>query len=122
MGEFKQEILKINNRVNMVVFNQGLLSQRVDVLGDKVLITAVNRRVSVLSISQEMDENTTGMLDRILILRFKSLFIREVEDRLGLKVVAHLKDYDSATEISVSVSIFERPVQEVLPDLKLPEP
>ena len=121
MGEFKQEILKINNRVNMLVFDQGLLSQRVDVLGDKAVITAVNRRVSVLSISQEMDQNTTEIMDRMLILRFKTLFIQEVSLWLGLKVVALLKDYDPVTEITISVAIFERPIQELLPALGLPE-
>ena len=119
MGEFKQEILRINNKVNMEVFNQGLLSQRVDIFRDKVLITAKNRRVSVLSISHTMDKNTTEIMDRVLIVRFKELFCAEVEEELGLKVLSHLKDYDPELEISVSVSIFEKPIEELLPDLKV---
>ena len=119
MGEFKQEILRINNIVNMEVFNQGLLSQRVDIFRDKVLITAKNRRVSVLSISHTMDKNTTEIMDRVLIVRFKELFCAEVEEELGLKVLSHLKDYDPELEISVSVSIFEKPIEELLPDLKV---
>ena len=119
MGEFKQEILRINNKVNMAVFNQGLLSQRVDVFRDKVLITAKNRRVSVLSISHTMDKGTTDIMDRVLILRFKELFLAEVEKELGLKVLSHLKDYDPELEISVSVSIFEKPIEELLPDIKV---
>lgn len=119
MGEFKQEILRINNKVNMEVFNQGLLSQRVDIFRDKVLITAKNRRVSVLSISHTMDKNTTEIMDRVLIVRFKELFCAAVEEELGLKVLSHLKDYDPELEISVSVSIFERPIEELLPDLKV---
>ena len=119
MGEFKQEILRINNKVNMEVFNQGLLSQRVDIFRDKVLITAKNRRVSVLSISHTMDKNTTEIMDRVLIVRFKELFCAAVEEELGLKVLSHLKDYDPELEISVSVSIFEKPIEELLPDLKV---
>ena len=119
MGEFKQEILRINNKVNMEVFNQGLLSQRVDIFRDKVLITAKNRRVSVLSISHTMDKNNTEIMDRVLIVRFKELFCAEVEEELGLKVLSHLKDYDPELEISVSVSIFEKPIEELLPDLKV---
>ena len=119
MGEFKQEILRINNKVNMEVFNQGLLSQRVDIFRDKVLITAKNRRVSVLSISHTMDKNTTEIMDRVLIVRFKELFCAEVEEELGLKVLSHLKYYDPELEISVSVSIFEKPIEELLPDLKV---
>lgn len=118
MGEFKQEVLRINNKVNMEVFHQGLLSQRVDVLRDKVLITAKNRRVSVLSLVDETDKGTTEIMDRALIAQFKRLFILEMKEELGVKVLAHLKDYDPGLEISVSLSIFEKPVEELLPELK----
>ena len=118
MGEFKQEVLRINNKVNMEVFHQGLLSQRVDVLREKVLITAKNRRVSVLSLVDETDKGTTEIMDRALIAQFKRLFILEMEEELGVKVLANLKDYDPGLEISVSLSIFEKPVEELLPELK----
>ena len=49
MGEFKQEVLRINNKANMEVFKQGLLSQRIDVFRNEVVITAKNRRVNVLA-------------------------------------------------------------------------
>ena len=119
MGEFKQEILRINNKVNMEVFNQGLLSQRVDVLREKVLITAKNRRLNMFSISTTMDKSTTEIMERVLIIRFKERFIEEVERDLGLKVLAHLKDYDAGLELSASLSIFERPIEELLPDIKV---
>ncbi len=121
MGEFKQTILKINNSVNQKVFNQGLLSQRVDVIRNEVIITAVNRRISVLNVSYAMDRSSTEIVDRVLILRFKELFAQEVKRVLGLKIVSHLKDYDPDTEMSVSVTVFERPVEELLPDLKVLE-
>ena len=38
MGEFKQEILRINNKVNMEIFKQGLLTQRVDVMHNRAEI------------------------------------------------------------------------------------
>ena len=59
MGEFKQEILRINNKVNMEVFKQGLLTQRVDVMHNRAVIVAKNRRVSLLSLPYEMDRAST---------------------------------------------------------------
>ena len=119
MGEFKQEILRINNKVNMEVFRQGLLTQRADVCGDKVLIVAKNRRVAMLSLLDGMDKSTIEIMDRLLIAKFKKRFIEEMEQELGVKVLAHMKDYDPDLELSASITFFEKPVDELLPELGL---
>ena len=120
IGEFKQEILRINNKVNMEVFRQGLLTQRADICGDKVMIVAKNRRVIMLSMfDAEMDRSTIEIMDRLLIAKFKKRFIEVVEEELGIKVLAHFKDYDPDTELSVSVSFFEKPLDELLPGLSV---
>jgi len=116
MGQFKQEVQRINNRVNMEVFNQGLLSQRVDVIRNAVVITAKNRRVNVLSY-EEVDKQVTESMDRALINRFKKLFARMMKEELGVEILSHLKDYDPNLEISVSVTIFDRNVEDILPTL-----
>ena len=67
MGEFKQEILRINNKVNMEVFKQGVLTQRVDVMHNRAVIVARNRRVSLLSLPYEMDKASTEVMDRTQI-------------------------------------------------------
>ena len=123
MGEFKQEILRINNKVNMEVFGQGLLSQQAYVLQDKVLIVAKNRRVAVLR-QMEGDESVreaVETMDRALIVRFKQRFIQMVREELGIEVLSHMKDYDPKLEISTSVSVFGRPVEEMLPGLSARE-
>lgn len=119
MGEFKQEILRINNKVNMEVFRQGLLTQRADVCGDKVLIVAKNRRVAMLSLLDGMDKSTIEIMDRLLIAKFKKRFIEEMEQELGVKVVAHMKDYDPDLELSASITFFEKPIDELIPELSL---
>ena len=117
MGEFKQAVLRINNRVNMEIFGQGLLSQRMDVIQNEVLITARNARVNLLSLTFDVDKNTTETMDRLLIVKFKKHFIEEVRWELGVTVLSHLKDYDPELEISISVSIFEKPIKDLLPYL-----
>lgn len=121
MGEFKQEILRINNKVNMEVFKQGLLTQRVDVTHNRAVIVAKNRRVSLLSLPYEMDKASTEIMDRTLINIFKKRFIQLMQDELGVTVVAHLKDYDPVLEISASVTFFEKTVDELLQELNSPE-
>ncbi|MDR1194352.1 MAG: DUF2294 domain-containing protein [Peptococcaceae bacterium] len=121
MGEFKQEIIKVNNSVNFEVFGQGLRKQKVDVFQDKILIIANNNRVKVLSMVDAIDRTTTKLMDIALIMEFKDRFIAAMDERLGVKVLSHLKDYDPKLEISVSVTILERPIEELLPGLTLRE-
>ena len=121
MGEFKQEVLRINNKVNMEVFKQGLLSQRIDVFRNEVVITAKNRRVNVLAFGA-LDKQTTDMMDRALIVRHKKVFAEMMREELGVTVLSHLKDYDPDLEISASVTIFERNIDELLPELHLRTP
>ena len=121
MGEFKQEVLRINNKVNMEVFKQGLLSQRIDVFRNEVVITAKNRRVNVLAFGA-LDKQTTDMMDRALIVRHKKLFAEMMRDELGVTVLSHLKDYDPDLEISASVTIFEKNIDKLLPELHLRTP
>ena len=121
MGEFKQEVLRINNKVNMEVFKQGLLSQPIDVFRNEVVITAKNRRVNVLAFGA-LDKQTTDMMDRALIVRHKKVFAEMMRDELGVTVLSHLKDYDPDLEISASVTIFERNIDELLPELHLRTP
>lgn len=122
MGEFKQEILRINNKANMAVFGQGLLAQRVEIFGNKVLIVAKNRRVRVLSLVETMDKDTTDLMDRALIVKHKQVFIDTMKEEMGVTVLSHLKDYDPKLEISISVSIFEEALEDLVPKLKLRQP
>jgi uncharacterized protein YbcI len=119
LGEFKQEIIRINNKVNIEVFGQGLKSQRVEVFHDKVLIIANNTRVKVLYLVDRTDNFTTKIMDIALIMEFKDRFIAALNECLGITALAHLKDYDPKTEISVSVTILDRPVEELLPIIEV---
>lgn len=119
VGEFKQEIMKVNNRVNMEVFNQGLKHQKVEIIQDKVLIIAHNNRVKVLSVVDKNDTMATRMLDLALLMEFKSRFIMAMQDHFGITVLTHMKDYDPQLELSFSLTIFDRPVEDFLPGLQV---
>jgi uncharacterized protein YbcI len=115
MGEFKQEIIKVNNKVNMEVFNQGLKAQKVEVLQDKVLIIANNNRVKALALIDNRDRQATKLMDIALLQEFKERFGAALEEHLGIKALSHLKDYDPKLELSISITILEKPVEELLP-------
>jgi len=118
MGEFKQEMLKINNSINMEIFSQGLHQQRVEIVGDKVIIIARNNRVKVLSVVDKCDPFVARSVDVALLMEFKRRFIKVAEEHFGVPILSFMKDYDPKLERSVSVTFYDRPVEEILPHIK----
>jgi len=114
LGEFKQEFMRLNNKINMEVFGQGLIWQRMEIFGDKVLIIAHNKRVKALASIDRQDNLHSKLTDIALIIDYKERFIKNVEEAMGIKVLAHLKDYDPVTELSFSVSILEKDVDKLI--------
>lgn len=117
IGDFKQLFMKMNNRVNMEIFGQGLVWQRMEIFGDKVLIIAHNKRVKALTAIDQKDNITSKFIDIALIVEFKEKFIKYMQEELGIKILTHLKDYDPVTELSFSVTMLEKPVEDLLKEL-----
>jgi len=118
-GEFKQEMLKINNAVNMEVFNQGLHQQRIEIVGDKVIIIARNNRVKLLSVMDRCDPAFARSADLVLLTEFKRRFVKMAEEHFGVPILSFIKDYDSKLEMSVSVTFYFQQVEELLPQMNL---
>ena len=118
-GEFKQEMLKINNAVNMEVFNQGLHQQRIEIVGDKVIIIARNNRVKVLSVFDRCDPGFSRSADLVLLTEFKRRFVKLAEEHFGVPILSFIKDYDPKLEMSVSVTFYTQPVEDLLPHMNV---
>jgi len=106
-GDLKQEIARINNRVNQALFGNGLRWQKVDILGDRIVILSENMRLKPLAALDNQDRVTTRMVDLALITEFKTRLKQELQESLGVPVRAILKDYDPKVQISGSIIILE---------------
>lgn len=116
-GEFKQEILKLHNHVNLGLFGQGLRWQKVEILEDKMIIQANNKRVKALTAIDSIEPMTTKLMDLSLLLEFKTRFRRQLKEELGLDTVCVLKDYDPASELSVCIIVLKERVEDFLESL-----
>jgi uncharacterized protein YbcI len=115
-GKLKQDILKLYNEINMVMFNSGVSRTRVDFVGNKILILSINRRVPVLRFLDETSRSTTRELDMLLFDHFKSQIKQAFEQEFQLNIVTILKDYDVRTEYSGTIVILDRDVESYLND------
>jgi len=117
IGDFKQEIIKINNKVNEEMYGRGLDWQKIDIIGDKIIILALNRRISVLKHVDEKDAFTARLMDLALLNEFKVRFKKEFEDKFQLKIRTILKDYDPVNQIAGTIIITVQPVEDFLKSL-----
>ena len=117
LGEFKQEILRLHNKVNHDLFGQGLRWQKAEILDDKVVIIANNKRINALKALDTKDRLTTQLIDLSLLVEFKKRFRLELEGALSLPFKAVLKDYDPESEISICIVFAQSPIKDLLPKL-----
>lgn len=111
IGDFKQEIIKINNQVNEEMYGRGLDWQKIDIIGDKIIILALNRRISVLKHVDEKDAFTARLMDLALLNEFKIRFKKQFEEKFQLKIRTILKDYDPINQLAGMMIITVQPVE-----------
>jgi len=115
-GQFKQEILRQYNEINKRVFDAGVRQQKVDIVGNKIVIVSLNSRIPILKLVDGFDPPATCQLDRALQQYIKSEIRRLFECTFHMKVVAVLKDYDAETEHSGTIVILEHDLAHYLND------
>ncbi|MUG25635.1 DUF2294 family protein [Paenibacillus macerans] len=113
-GELKQEILRIYNAINKRIFNVGVKQQKVDFVGNKIVIVSLNGRVPVLKLLDEEYRFSTRQLDYLLFQVFKREIKAALEQQFQLNIVAVLKDYDAETEFSGTIVVLDRDVEHYL--------
>lgn len=114
VGDFKQDVLRLYNEVNKKIFQTGVRQQKVDVIGNKMLIVSINTRIPVLKLTDRIDPLASSSVDRVLQRQFKEEFRQLLQAKYPMKVIAVLKDYDVETEHAGTVVIFEQDVLMVL--------
>ncbi|TYP49211.1 Na-translocating system protein MpsC family protein [Thermosediminibacter litoriperuensis] len=114
LGDFKQEVMKINNQVNEEMYGRGLDWQKIEIIGDKIIIIALNRRISVLKHLDNKDAFTARLMDLALLNEFKIRLKKYFEEATGLKIRSILKDYDPVNQLAGTIIITGEPVEEFL--------
>lgn len=109
-GQLKQDILKTYNAVNQEMFVAGVSQQRVEILGDRVLILAEHRRIPTLAVLDQIDPAAARIADTALVRENKRRLAAALETLIGVPVRTILKDYDGATGLAATVVVFAAPI------------
>ncbi|MBO8169497.1 MAG: DUF2294 family protein [Thermoanaerobacteraceae bacterium] len=107
LGTLKQEIMKIYNSVNQKMFFTGVKRQRVDIVGNKIVILAEHQRIRALLCLDESDRQISRLVDVALLDKNKERLKTAIEENLNLKIKTILKDYDPVSEIAGTIIVLE---------------
>jgi len=114
MGQLKQELIKDYNEVNHRLFGIGVVRQKVDIEGDRILVIALHKRVPALGYLSRLNSNVSELADHYLIKGFKYEFKLLLEDKYGFEVLSIFKDYDAEAELSATVVVMKKDVRDYL--------
>ncbi|WP_428908093.1 Na-translocating system protein MpsC family protein [Niallia sp. Krafla_26] len=117
VGQFKQELIKDYNSINLRMFDTGVKRQKVDIVGDKVIIFAIHKRISSLKFLDENNRLITRMADMAIIDSFKLEIQKVLEEKYQMKVHSVLKDYDPVTEYSGTLIFLDKDAKHYLSGL-----
>lgn len=114
LGNFKQDIIKEYNDANYRIFGIGVIRQKVDIQGERILITAMHRRIPALGYLSRLNDDVSELADHYLIKGFKQDFKQRLVEKYAFEVVSILKDYDPIVELSATLIIMEKDVRDYL--------
>lgn len=106
----KRNVAQVYNKINQEFYATGVISQRVDVFYDRLIIFAQHKRVPAFTVLSKNYSELTTYADAALIKEFKAKLKNEIEEVTGFPVISVLKDYDTETEHACCVIIFDRKI------------
>ena len=109
-GQLKQEVIKTYNAINQDMYVTGVSQQRVEILGDKMVILAEHRRIPALGLLDDLEPTVAQLVDMILVRENKRRLANALGSVVGLKVRTVLKDYDPVSRLAATVIVFEHAI------------
>ena len=122
MGAFKQQVLKVINKVYMDLFSNGLERATLTVQGNMMIQTGISRRLPCLAafdnhypMSERLRQD--ALYNNMLKVRIKEAF----ESSFGIKVAEIFKDYNPQSCNTICVFTFEHEIEYYLDKVYLPQ-
>ncbi|HIZ97029.1 MAG TPA: DUF2294 domain-containing protein [Candidatus Janibacter merdipullorum] len=108
-GEWKQEILRLYNRVNQDLAGSGVDRQRVHLTAEHIVIVAQHHRVPALRTISSVDAALGRWADAAIVDATKAR-LKDSLVELGVDVVSILKDYDPDVELAATIVVIGAPL------------
>lgn len=115
ISALKNDIMRLNNKVNMDLYGHGIKTQKVYLVHDEVImIVADNKRISALAALDSCGYNTSS-INLVLLNLFKKRLREELQNELGLSIKSILKDYDNPTQTAITNIVLKEPLTDLMP-------
>ncbi|WP_141432737.1 Na-translocating system protein MpsC family protein [Bacillus sp. 03113] len=107
---FKKSLATLFNETNKEIFHVGVHEQKIEIVGNKILILARTQRIPALDALGDEHSGLVLALDAALSSRYKTLLKEKLEDMFDLKITSLFRDYDPNKGISCTVICLENQI------------
>lgn len=122
LGAFKQQVLKVINKVYMDLFSNGLERAVLIVQGNMMIQTGISRRLPCLAAFDAQYPLIERLRQDALYNNMLKVKIKEAfESSFGIKIAEIFKDYNPATSNTICVLTFEHEIEYYLDKVHLPQ-
>lgn len=111
LGNLKQALTKDYNRVNTKIFATGVVSLKIDIVQDKILMQATHKRIAALRYLNQESSSISDLADYYLLESFKRELRKLLLDEYGWNIVSIFKDYDAQSELALTVILLNDAVE-----------
>ncbi|MFT8322912.1 MAG: Na-translocating system protein MpsC family protein [Bacillus sp. (in: firmicutes)] len=109
---FKKQLAAIFNETNQDIFNTGVHNQKIEIVGNKVLIMASTKRMPALDALGDQYAGLVLSMDAAVSVKYKQLLKEKIEHELDLKITSLFRDYEPDIGSSCTVICFEKLIVE----------
>ncbi|MGP7818790.1 Na-translocating system protein MpsC family protein [Niallia sp. 01092] len=107
----KKKIASIYNEINQEIFSFGVHDQKIEIVGNSIIILARTKRVPALNaLSGNHHDELIFALDSALSTRYKKRLKETFEQIFDINVTDLFRDYNPSTESSCTVICFDKPL------------
>lgn len=110
LGEWKQSILRVYNKVKRDVAGTGVERQNIHITSTYILIVAVHNRVPALATVTAQNAQLGRWADVALIDSNKVGLSQALSHELGVTASGVFQDYDPQTQVAVTVVLLTAPL------------
>ncbi|MDR2006755.1 MAG: Na-translocating system protein MpsC family protein [Acidaminococcales bacterium] len=104
-AELKKKLFRIYNEVNKDIYGFGVVEIKIDMTPDFIMFFGKHNRVHALRVLEKRYIVLKQSVDQALFQEFKLLLRQKLNEELELYPAAILRDYETNSQIAVTVVV-----------------
>ena len=107
MSYTKKELFDLYNAVNREIYGYGTRDAKILYVDNLIIFNEHHPRLQCLKAVEEYFPGHKYAIDNLIHQTFREMFARLLKEKLGMKVVAVMRDYNSEASLCLTIVVTE---------------